>query len=75
MNGNLQPLKSLVAFQRIPLKKGEEKTVSIPLVVKELRQWNYSKNDYSVVPGIYDILVGASSADIRLQTKLEIISR
>jgi beta-glucosidase len=74
-NGNLQPIKSLVAFQRIETKKGEGQTVSIPLAVKELRQWDYSRNDYSVVPGMYDILVGASSADIRLQTRLEVIKK
>jgi beta-glucosidase len=54
---------------------GKEQTVSIPLAVNALRQWDYSKNDYSVVPGIYDILVGASSADIRLQTRLEVINK
>jgi beta-glucosidase len=71
-NGNLQAVKSLVAFRRVTLKKGEERTVPIPLVVHELRQWDYAKEDYSVVPGIYDILVGASSADIRLKGSLEV---
>jgi len=74
VNGNLQPVKSLVAFQRINLKKDEERMVSIPLVIKELRQWDYIKEDYTVVPGLYDLLVGASSADIRLQTRLEVIA-
>ncbi len=74
-NGTLQPIKSLVAFQRIGTKKGEEQTVSIPLVIRELRQWDYSKNDYSVVPGNYDILVGASSADIWLQTRLQVLNK
>ncbi|MCX6248173.1 MAG: glycoside hydrolase family 3 C-terminal domain-containing protein [Bacteroidetes bacterium] len=73
--GILQPIKSLVAFQRTGLKKGEERTVSIPLVINGFRQWDGVKGDYSVVPGVYDILVGASSADIRLQTKLEIDSK
>ena len=71
-NGNPQPIKSLVALQRITLKKGEEQTVSIPLVVKDLRQWDYSKEDYSVVPGMYDLFIGSSSADIRLQIRLEV---
>jgi len=31
--------------------------------------------DYSVVPGMYDILVGASSADVRLQTRLLVTGR
>jgi len=74
-NGNVQPIKSLVAFQRIHMKKGGEQTVSIPLVVKELRQWDYAKEDYTVVPGMYDILVGASSADIHLQSRLQVLSQ
>jgi beta-glucosidase len=74
-NNNLQPIKSLVAFRRVAIMKGEEQMVSIPLVVKELRQWDYSKEDYSVVPGMYDILVGASSADIRLKASLEVINK
>ena len=74
-NGNLQPLKSLVAFQRISMKKGDERTISIPLVIKDLRQWDYSKEDYFVAPGMYDLLIGASSADIRLQTRLEVIAK
>jgi beta-glucosidase len=72
VNGNLQPIKSLIAFKRVSLKKGETRTISIPLVVKELRQWDYSKGDYTVAPGTYDILVGASSADIRLQAKISV---
>jgi beta-glucosidase len=72
-NGNIQPVKSLVAFRRVAMKKGEERMVSIPLVVKELRQWDYAKGDYSVYPGMYDLLIGSSSADIRLQTRLTII--
>jgi beta-glucosidase len=71
---NTQPIKSLIAFKRVFLLKGETRTVSIPLVVKELRQWDYAKGDYLVAPGIYDILIGASSADIKLQTKLEVIA-
>ena len=73
--GNMQPIKSLVAFKRIGTKMGEEQSVSIPLAIRELRQWDYSKNDYSIVPGNYDILVGASSADIRLQTPLQVLNK
>ena len=57
-NSNMQPLKSLVAFKRVSLKKGEEQLMSIPLAVKDLRQWDYSKEDYSVAPGVYELMVG-----------------
>ena len=74
-NRNLQPIESLVAFQRVSMKKGEERLISIPLAVNELRQWDYSKGDYSVVPGMYDLLIGSSSADIRLRTSLEVLHK
>jgi beta-glucosidase len=74
-NGKQQPLKSLIAFQRVFLKKGEERILSVPLVLNELRQWDYSREDYTVVPGIYDIQVGASSADIWLQSSLQIVTK
>ncbi len=73
-NSNMQPLKSLVAFKRVSLKKGEEQLMSIPLAVKDLRQWDYSKEDYSVAPGVYELMVGASSADIRLRSSLQVIN-
>jgi beta-glucosidase len=57
------------------MKKGEERLISIPLAVNELRQWDYSKGDYSVVPGMYDLLIGSSSADIRLRTSLEVLHK
>jgi beta-glucosidase len=74
-NRNVQPIESLVAFQRVSMKKGEERLISIPLAVNELRQWDYSKEDYTVKPGMYDILVGASSEDIRLRTSLEVLHK
>jgi beta-glucosidase len=74
-NGNLQPLKSLVAFKRVTVRKGEKQLVSIPLVVKELRQWDYSKEDYTVTPGVYNIMIGSSSADIRLKTQLQVVKK
>jgi beta-glucosidase len=71
-NGNPQPIKSLVAFKRVNLKMGEARTISIPLVVNELRQWDYSKEDYSVLSGMYTLFVASSSSDIHLQTTLEV---
>ena len=71
-SGNIQILKSMVAFKRISVRQGEERTITIPLVVQEIRQWNYSKEDYTVTSGLYDLLIGASSGDIRLKTALQV---
>jgi len=63
--GNDRPLKQLRGFQRIHLKKGESKIVTLPLAVNDLAFWNDKTKSFKVIPGRYDILVGASSADIR----------
>ena len=71
-DGNNQPLKSLVAFKRVNFRKGEERIIPIPVVVNELRQWDNTKQDYTVAPGIYDLMIGASSSDIRQEVKIEV---
>jgi beta-glucosidase len=67
------PQKQLKAFQRISLKKGETKTVSFELSRKDLSFWN-EKNEFVMEPGEIQILIGASSEDIRLKTKTTIIN-
>ncbi len=67
-----QPLKQLKAFKRISLAKGETKTVTLPLPVKKLRFWDPGTRKYTVEPGLFDIMVGASSADIRLTGSLKV---
>jgi len=63
-----QPLKSLVAFERVHFQKGESRKIDISIPVIRLRHFNPDINDYSVAKGSYDILIGASSDDIRLKT-------
>jgi beta-glucosidase len=67
-----QPLKALVAFERVHFLKGESKVVSIKIPVLRLRHFNTVLNDYSVAEGNYELQIGASSDDIRLKTSLTI---
>jgi beta-glucosidase len=59
------PLQQLCAFQRVNLKKGENKSVSIDIACNSFRHWNPQQKSYVVDPGVYTLEVGASSADIR----------
>lgn len=70
----VQPLKQLKHFARFYLKRGEEREVKFIL----------SEEDFSLVdrnlkkivePGTFQIMIGAASNDIRLQTKVEINRR
>ena len=60
------PAKELKGFAKVFLKAGESKTVTIPLDDKAFRYWNVKTDRWEVEGGSYQLLVGASSADIRL---------
>ena len=60
------PAKELKGFAKVFLKAGESKTVTIPLDDKAFRYWNVKTDRWEVEGGSYQLLVGASSVDIRL---------
>ena len=57
------PLKTLRAFERVSLRAGESKTVSIPLPRNRFEVWDATTNTMRVVPGQYEVMVGTSSDD------------
>ena len=57
------PLKSLRGFERVTLKPGETKTVSIQLDKKSFEFWDAATNTMRTKPGQYEILYGTSSQD------------
>ena len=61
-----RPAKELKGFRKVFLKAGESKTVTIPLDDKAFRYFNVKTNRFEVEGGEYQILIGASVADIRL---------
>ncbi len=67
-----QPLKQLRSFQRLSLRKGETRRVTFNLAAADLTYWDVDKDAFVVEPGEFDILVGASSSDIRLRDKITI---
>lgn len=65
-------MKVLRGFERITLEPGEKKRVEFTLTPQELGLWN-KENHFVVEPGTFKIYVGASSKDIRLEGKLEVL--
>ena len=63
------PIKELRGFKRVHLKKGESREVTIPLRREDLRYWSESQEKFIVPEGLPEIMVGASSSDIRLKTE------
>lgn len=67
------PQKSLCGYQQVCLKAGEERTVTIALPRKRLETWDAKSNTMRFVPGLYQLMIGSSSADanlLKINTKL-----
>lgn len=59
------PLQSLVAFKRVPTEKNKTKTIEFQIPVSRLKHFDSKTGDYVVDKGKYELLIGASSNDIR----------
>jgi beta-glucosidase len=62
-----RPERALKAFARVPLAAYEFKTVHLQLRARDLAWWDESRHRFVVEAGRVRLLVGASSADIRLR--------
>lgn len=70
----LRPVKELKGFAKVSLEAGETKQVKIFLDKRAFSYYNTNINDWHAESGRYDILVGASSQDIRLSSVVEIVN-
>lgn len=62
-----RPKKELKGFQKVMLLPNERKTVDIVLERSAFAYWHPERHDWYVEPGLFRVLVGSSSADIRLE--------
>lgn len=67
-----RPEKELKGFCKVFIKAGESVEVEIPFDDKTFRYWNVKTNQWEIEMGTYEIMVGASVADIRLRDSIEI---
>ena len=65
-----RPLKELKGFQKVFLKPGESKKVTITLDRRSLAYYNLATQTWNAAPGVYRILVGSSSQEIELRRPL-----
>lgn len=70
-----RPTKELRGFRRVSLQAGEKRTVSFTLPGDQLAFWDEKTHAFLVEPGAFEILVGASSEDIRARGKFAIMAR
>jgi beta-glucosidase len=68
----VQPIKSLRGFQRVILEAGETKHISLMLPASQLSYYDIVTHKFIVSPGIFKVMIGSSSEDIRLKADLQI---
>ena len=66
-----RPKKQLMAFERISLRPGETRSVSFTVAPERLAFWDERRKAWVVEPGAFEVMVGSSSADIRLKGEIK----
>ena len=67
----VRPLKELKQFARVALRAGESRTVRLELRAKDLA-FHDDNMKLVVEPGEFEVMIGASSKDIRLNGKIRV---
>lgn len=68
----LRPSHQLRGFEKISLAAGESGRVAFTLSGEDFSCYETEKKAFAVIPGSYEIQIGASSRDIRLTAAVEI---
>ena len=67
----VRPYKELKEFAKVCLKAGETKRVEVTLPESAFEFYSVARDKWHKEGGIYEIIIGASSQDIRLRAHIE----
>jgi beta-glucosidase len=67
-----RPVEELKGFERVSLKAGEMKTVTMPLAAKALAYWSDEAKRFVVEKDRVEVKVGGSSDDLPLKVAVEV---
>ncbi|MDB5005084.1 MAG: beta-glucosidase-like glycosyl hydrolase [Mucilaginibacter sp.] len=67
-----RPNEELRGFERITLAPGQTKTVKLTIPGSKLAFYDEKIHDFRVEPEMIDVMVGSSSADIRLKSQFRV---
>ncbi len=67
-----RPVKELKGFSKTFVRKGESARVTIHLDREDFAYYDTIIKDFTTNPGIYTIMVGASSEDIRISSEIKL---
>ena len=68
-----RPSKELKGFARVALEPGQSRTASITLNAADLCYWNEAQHKFVLEKGKVELLIGASSSDIKLRKGLTVM--
>ncbi len=68
-----RPEKELKGFHRLMLRPGQTETVSFTLDQSALSFFDPGRKDWVAEPGSFEVLIGASSRDIRLRGEFRLV--
>jgi beta-glucosidase len=69
-----RPKAELRGFQRVSFKPGEQRTITFTLPAEKLAFWDETKHAFVTEPGAFEVMVGSSSADIKVRGQLNVTS-
>jgi beta-glucosidase len=76
LNSSIErPIKQLKGFIRTTIKAGESKTVTLELKAEDLAYWDEKSHSFKVESGKIELMVGASSSDIRQRKTITVVQR
>jgi beta-glucosidase len=67
-----RPVKELKGFAKVALAPGETKAVSVALDARAFQFFHPTTHQWTLEPGAFDLLIGASSRDIKLKDTVTI---
>lgn len=70
-----RPAQELKAFRKVRLDAGKSQRVELELGPEAFRFWNPATKEWTIEPGVFEIRVGANSADIRLTQAIELAGK
>jgi beta-glucosidase len=68
-----RPIQELKGFERVALRPGEMRTVTIELKADQLAYWNVSRHKFVVESDAVQLMIGSSSADIKLRKTIKVV--
>jgi beta-glucosidase len=70
-----QPNQKLVGFERVHLNPGETKSVTLNLPADRMHVYDEAMHQFVLEPGIFDLMAGSSSKDIRGRGEYQVTSK